>query len=230
MIIAEDMRMMLESLDYEVVGIALDFEEAVELLDNSKPDIILSDIALGGQKDGIDLAELVLEKYRLPFIFVTSHSDKTTLERAKSVKPNGYLVKPFEQKDLYTSIEIAMANFGGYDSEATQNEETGFIVNDAIYVKDGHALVKIFLKDLIWIKSEGNYIELHQTERRNVIRSTMQVFMAKMPEIFFRVHKSYAINLTRIDAIDGLNVKLGEEVIPVGLGYKDELISRLKTA
>ena len=221
--------MMLENLNYEVVGVALDYAEAVQLLDQTQPDIVLSDIALGGEKDGVDLAELIVKDYKLPFIFITSHSDKTTLDRAKEVKPNGYLVKPFEQKDLYTSIEIAIANFSGTNAEEAESDEAGFIVNDAIYIKDGHALVKMILKDLIWIKSEGNYIELHQTQRRKVIRSTMQQFMNKLPENFFRVHKSYAVNLHHVESINGLEILIGDEVVPLGRAHKDKLVSRLNT-
>jgi len=232
LIIAEDMRMMLENLGYIVTGVALDFDEAQIMLEADKPDIVLTDIALGGEKDGVDLAQEIKVKHEIPFIFVTSHSDKSTLDRAKFVKPNGYLVKPFEEKDLYTSIEIAIANFSGeVPTSEEDNEPRGFLVNEAVYVKDGHALVKVKLDELFWLKSEGNYIELHQSDKRNVVRSTLHEFLDKLPaNKFFRVHKSHAVNIEKIDAINGTNITIGGEEIPIGRQYKEELISKLNTA
>ena len=72
------------------------------------------------------LAETIREKYNLPFIFITSHSDSATVERAKSVHPDGYLVKPFEKRDLYTSIEIAFSNFISKEEKEVEKENSFF--------------------------------------------------------------------------------------------------------
>lgn len=234
LIIAEDMRMMLESLGYEVVGTALDYAEAIECLDNSNADIVLTDIALGGARDGVELARVIRNKYQLPFIFVTSHSDKSTLDRAKSVQPMGYLVKPFEAEDLYACIEVALAKFEAVDPQEDflkEYETPGVLLKDCIYVKEGHLLVKVVLNELLWIKSEGNYLELHTKNKRHVIRSSMKEFMNKLPaNHFFRVHKSYAVNLERMDAINNLAVLVQGEAIPMGREFRELLLMQLKTA
>ena len=121
LIIAENMKKMLHDLGYEVTGIACDKNEAVQLLNKEIPDIALVDIKLRHGDDGIELANSIKEEYNIPVIFITSFSDKDTIERAKFVKPGGYIVKPFEKKDLYTSIEIALFNFSG---EADNREKT----------------------------------------------------------------------------------------------------------
>lgn len=233
LIIAEDMRMMLENLGYEVVGTALDYSEAIELLDSTEPDIVLTDIALGGAKDGVDLAREIRDNYQLPFVFVTSHADRATLDRAKSVKPNGYLVKPFEADDLYTSIEVAIANYSGVspgESEEGSAVNSGLLVKDYIYVKEGHLLNKVDTKELLWIKSEGNYLELHTAQRRHVIRSSMKEFMDKLPaSTFFRTHKSFAVNLNHVDAINSASVLVNEEHIPIGRNFRDLLLKQLNT-
>lgn len=110
-IIAEDMRIMLESLGYAVIGTALDFDQGLELISNETPDIVLTDISLNSDKDGVDIAKEVRANFDLPLIFITSHSDQKTLERVKEVQHIGYLVKPFDKKELYTSIEIALSNY-----------------------------------------------------------------------------------------------------------------------
>lgn len=110
-LIAENIAMYLNNHDYEVAGIAYDYEEGIMKLENEKPDIVLLDINLDGKLDGIDLAKYIHEKIMIPYIFLSSYSDKITLERAKKVQPSGYLVKPFHEKSLLTTLEISLNNF-----------------------------------------------------------------------------------------------------------------------
>lgn len=232
LIIAEDIRMTLDTLGYDVVGLATTYNDAITLLSETSPDIVLSDIALDGEKDGIDLGVVIRDKFELPLVFLTSHSDKTTLERAKTVKPNGYLVKPFEAEDLYTSIEVALVNFSGITPTTGDGvaAEGGFLVKDAIYVKDGNYLKKVVLSELMFVKAEGNYVELHSKEKRNVIRSSLRELLEKLPENqFVRVHKSYAINIQCVEAINSLSVVVGSEVIPMGRNFREVLLTHLRT-
>jgi DNA-binding NarL/FixJ family response regulator len=110
MVIAEDLSTVLMRLNHEVVGIALKYTHAIDLLEKTKPDIALIDIILGGAKDGIDVANFINQNNKIPFVFITSHADTATVERAKSVKPNGYLVKPFNKNDIFTTIEMVLVN------------------------------------------------------------------------------------------------------------------------
>jgi two-component SAPR family response regulator len=87
LIIAEDISNMLQKMGYDVIGIAMDFDEAVTILENNKPDLILLDINLNGKSDGIDLANVINGKCKIPFIYITSYSDASTLERAKNTNP-----------------------------------------------------------------------------------------------------------------------------------------------
>lgn len=115
LIIAEDLREILLELGYKVTGIAKDIKEAKEILKREVPDIALLDIRLRAGDNGVDLARFIRNNYILPIIFITSYSDKDTLDQAKEVKPDGYLVKPFEKGDLFSSIEIALSNFSATD-------------------------------------------------------------------------------------------------------------------
>ncbi len=109
-LIAKNISKYLNNNDYEVSGIAYDAEEALFQLRRQPPDFAILDINLESGKDGIDLAEHINSHYYIPFIYLTSYSDKETLERAKKTNPSGYLVKPFNEKTLYATIEIALAN------------------------------------------------------------------------------------------------------------------------
>src|SRR5690606_28810827 len=148
------MQSMLEEIGYEIVDNVIVYEQAVEVLKNKEVDMVLIDIILASDKTGIDLGKHIRENYNIPFIFVTSNSDRATVENAKTVKPNGYLVKPFEQQDLYTSIEIALSNFTsikitGASSESQEEEEeddrrmSNKVLKDSIFVKKQHLYYRI---------------------------------------------------------------------------------------
>lgn len=110
-LIAEDIRDCLNNLDYQPVDVAYTKEQAFRYLEKYDLDIVLLDINLGTKTDGIEIAKVINEKYKIPFIYLTSYSDKATLEMAKVTHPWGYVVKPFQEHDLFTSLEIALFNF-----------------------------------------------------------------------------------------------------------------------
>ncbi|HNR08028.1 MAG TPA: response regulator transcription factor [Saprospiraceae bacterium] len=110
-LIAEHIATYLNNADFMVSGIAYDVDEARQLLRTSSPDAVILDINLDGETDGIQLAEFINKNYQLPFLFLTSYADRDTLERAKKVEPWGYIVKPFNEKTLQATLEIAISNF-----------------------------------------------------------------------------------------------------------------------
>ena len=109
-LIAEDIAGYLEESGFAVAGIANSADDALKILENVNPDAILLDINLGEGLDGIQLANIVRAQHDIPFVFLTSHADKDTLDRAKKTIPAGYLLKPFDGNDLMTSLEIAIFN------------------------------------------------------------------------------------------------------------------------
>ncbi|NND34928.1 MAG: response regulator transcription factor [Saprospiraceae bacterium] len=110
-LIAEDIRETLDNIDFEVSGVAYDSDTALQELSGNTPDIALLDVNLGSEMDGIDIAEIINKEYRIPFIFLTSYADRDTVDRAKLTRPMGYIVKPFDERDLFTTLEIALHNF-----------------------------------------------------------------------------------------------------------------------
>ncbi|NPV00807.1 MAG: response regulator [Brevinematales bacterium] len=107
-IIASSIRKWLEELNYSVIGIAPSAEKAMVLIDEQLPELILMDIVLQGDADGIELADRIQKKYSIPIIFLTAYSDENTLERARISGPYGYLLKPVNPKDLTIAIENAL--------------------------------------------------------------------------------------------------------------------------
>lgn len=109
-LIAEDIATVLKNNDFMVSAVVYSKEDALQELKNNQPDLVILDINLNGGEEGIEIANVINEKYFLPFVYLTSYSDKITLLHAKNTQPAGYIVKPFSDAGLYATLEIAVYN------------------------------------------------------------------------------------------------------------------------
>ncbi|MCC7559044.1 MAG: response regulator [Methanobacterium sp.] len=107
-IVAADVKNRLENMGYEVLGIFDTGEEAIEKAGELKPNLVLMDIVLKGDMDGIDAAQKIRELFEIPIIYLTAYSDEKTLQRAKVTEPFGYVLKPFEDREIQSAIEMAI--------------------------------------------------------------------------------------------------------------------------
>ena len=238
-IIADDMQSMLEEIGYEVVDNVIVYEQAIEVLKNNHVDLVLIDIILASDKTGIDLGRHIRETYNIPFIFVTSNSDKATVENAKLVKPDGYLVKPFEQQDLYTSIEIALSNFNysqksGKSPEYENNEvdeiTSNSVLKDSIFVKKQHLYYRIQFTDIQFIKADNVYLEVNTMDKKFLVRSPLKDYLEKLPKNkFYRAHKSYIVNVDHIEAINSKDILINDTLIPISKDFKEFIISSMNS-
>ncbi len=239
-IIADDMQSMLEEIGYEIVDNVIVYEQAVEVLKTQQVDLVLIDIILASDKTGIDLGKHIRENYDIPFIFVTSNSDRATVENAKTVKPNGYLVKPFEQQDLYTSIEIALSNFiygkqniaKGISSEDVNEDVpmSNSILKDSIFVKKQHLYYRIQFGDIQFIKADNVYLEVNTIDKKFLVRSPLKDYLEKLPQNkFYRAHKSYIVNVDHIDAINSKDIMINNTLIPISKDFKEFIISAMNS-
>tara|TARA_B100001245_G_C22851535_1_gene409350 strand:+ start:275 stop:1027 length:753 start_codon:yes stop_codon:yes gene_type:complete len=236
-IIADDMQSMLEEIGYEIVDNVIVYEQAEEVLKNQHVDLVLIDIILASDKTGIDLGKHIRENYDIPFIFVTSNSDRATVENAKTVKPNGYLVKPFEQQDLYTSIEIALSNFtrsGKTSAPASENNEdvpmSNTVLKDSIFVKKQHLYYRIQFSDIMFIKADNVYLEVNTIDKKFLVRSPLKDYLEKLPKNqFYRAHKSYIVNVDHIDAINSKDIMIKDTLIPISKDFKEFIISAMNS-
>lgn len=110
-LIAEDLAEILRQAGYQIADIAYDSDQAIQALQSCQLDLVILDIDLSSALSGIQLGALINEKHQLPFIYLTSFSDRATIQRVKATNPMGYLVKPFDEKTLIATLEIALFNF-----------------------------------------------------------------------------------------------------------------------
>lgn len=110
-IVAAGLRHMLQKLDFDVTAIVGDMEAALYTLEHHRPDIALLDINLDGAFEGLEIGRAIRDKYHIPFVYLTAHADRRTVDRAKQTEPSGYIVKPFDEGDVLANLEIAMYNY-----------------------------------------------------------------------------------------------------------------------
>jgi DNA-binding LytR/AlgR family response regulator len=227
LIIATNIWRKLKGLGYEVFPPCSSFNEAIELMECERPDIVLIDIRIKGSRDGIELAEHIRNNYDMPILFVTANGDASTIERAKKARPNAYVVKPFTRQDLHAAIEIASLNFEMMPKDAKQ------MASRFLIVKVSHDFVKILCDDILFLRSEGNYVNVvlknHKTKN---FRSTLAVLENQLdPEVFFRISKSYVVNFRYVEELESDRVRIAGEYLSTSKLFRSygEMLVAFKT-
>lgn len=234
-IVSKDIQHSLKKLGYNVVGAAATGEKAIELVRSEKPDVVLMDIMLKGDMSGIDTAEIVNKEVNIPIIYLTAYADEATLVKAKITEPYGYIIKPFKEIDLHTSIEMAIYK-SVKNKEVEKERDLLFSIvegkdsQDFIFVKANSKLVKLKTEDIFFIEALKDYVVINTVDARYTIHSTMKDIQKKLgDENFIRVHRSFIVRLNKISAIEYPNLHLEEDkkVIPIGGSYREVLVKRI---
>lgn len=234
-IVAKDIQQSLKKLGYNVVGVCPTAELAIEKANELRPELVLMDIMLKGELSGIDAAMEIRNKMDIPVIFLTAYADSGTLNKAKETEPFGYIIKPFKEIDLHTSIEMALYK---HKKESEVRKERDFLYSivenkessGIIFIKSNSKLVKLNTTDIFFVEALKDYVTINTKGARYTIHSTMKDIQAKLPQSeFIRVHRSFIVRIDKIASIDFPNLVLEEDkkVIPIGGSYKDELYQKL---
>lgn len=214
-VIAEHLKVILNSLDFNNIELVHDKESAFESIELFTPDIILLDIRMESELDGIEIAEFINSNYKMPFIFITAHSDSEILSKALITSPAAYITKPFKKTDIFAAINIAIKN-----SPPSKNEFLSF--------KDGYEDVKLNVHSILYVESEGNYIDINCIDKKYTIRNSLEWFIENVPnKHFIRIHRSYVVNLNEIKKTTSKVVIIGNITIPVSRKNLGELKNRI---
>ena len=235
-IVAKDIQNSLKKLGYTVPSVENTGEDAIDAAGQYKPDLILMDIMLKGEISGIEAAEQIRTRYRIPVIFLTAYADESTLSKAKVTEPYGYIIKPFKEIDLHTSIEMALYKHGKEQEVRKERDLYSSIVldkasEDCIFVKSNSRLVKVKTHEIYYVEALQDYVIIHTKDARYTVHSTMKDMLTKLSSSeFLRVHRSFIVRVDKIVAIEQNNLVIEDDkkIIPVGGSYRDELHSRLK--
>ena len=198
-IVAKDIQNSLKKLGYNVLGISNNGADAIKNIVDLEPHIVLMDIMIKGPLTGIDVAEKIKKEYNIPVIFLTAYADESTLSKAKITEPYGYILKPFKEIDLHSTIEMAIYK---HKKDTEIQKERDFLYSlvdnkdetakDILFVKSNSRLVKVNLKDIFYVEALKDYVVLNTQYTRYTIHSTMKDIEKKLDNgDFIRVHRSF---------------------------------------
>lgn len=241
-LVALDLAKGLEKDGYLVAGIADNGREALELFRATPVDILLVDVHIIGDQDGITTAASLLEHRQVPLIYLTAFSDAVTLDRAKATQPSAYLAKPYTLINVRIAIEMAMHNFAvarqgtppgkviplekSPAADAT-DKETILRLNEYIFVKHQYAFVKIRLTDILYVEAENNYVQLVTPDRKFLLRQSLAQLLDKVGYgSMARIHRSYAVNIDAIQSFNEQEVTVAKTSLPIGRTYREEFLKR----
>lgn len=229
MIIAANLSIQLTSLGYEVTGILPRGEEAVKHVKENAPQILLMDINLKGAISGIETAKAIQKSNDIPIIYLTANSDDITFEKAKETHPKAFITKPFNKLSLQRTIALVVESLKDH-KEPGQNMQDIEVLEDRIFVRHNGRMEKLLLEDILYIEADRNYCTLNTANVKYMLTCTLKVLEEKLPKhTFVRVHRSYIINISRLDILADGHLEIGRKVIPIGKSYKGMLLSRLRT-
>ena len=218
-IIAETIKSSLIKEGFDVIGQSSKIGQAYFEIDELKPDLVMLDITLEDGDNGIQLGKKLNAKLNIPFIYLSSHSDSSTVKEASKTNPAAYLLKPFRSKDLKVSIDMAMIELETIEAKS---------FSEFLFVKKGKKWVKINVHNIRYAKADDSYTEIFTTDEKFLISQSLKKVEIKLdPSDFRRTHRSYLVNLSMIEGIDEDSLIIGEDLIPIGKTYRKEVLDSL---
>lgn len=217
-LIAQTIKLYLEIQGHHIQDICISYEEAVKAYQHQKPDLIVLDIHLYGEKSGIDFANFLIEQSQsTAFIYLTSQNDRRIFDLALKTNPYGYLPKPIKKEVLWTTVETA---YNLYKKNNSTRE------NEKISIFDGQTNHSISLVEIMYLEADHVYTTIHLSDNRKIsVRQALYQFLEQMENnLLFQCHRSYAINIKYISSWDNQNVILTNNIkIPISRSKKKML-------
>ena len=240
-ILALDICLQLENQGYTIIGTAITGRQALALHQQQQADIVICDINLRGDWTGIETARQIVAYKPVPIIYLSAMTDQATLEQAKETRPAAYLIKPVTSENLRVAIEIALSNFANVsDKNALSREpvtigmnlregETILQVGEYIFIKQNYQFVRLQQTEILYAEAEDKYTTLVTTSRKFVLRLSLVVLLQRLMNMaLVRVHRSYAVNLEKIESFNDYEIQISGQTLPLGRVYKDEFLRHFK--
>ncbi|MBC7605856.1 MAG: LytTR family transcriptional regulator DNA-binding domain-containing protein [Burkholderiales bacterium] len=228
MIIAANIALQLNNLDYEVLGIIPRAEEVLPSIRSYPPDIILMDINLKGDFDGIELVHIIQKEFKIPIIYLTANADEAHFNRAKATHPYAFISKPFKKLDLQRAIELTLIRILE-EKELDLETRSPFVLSDCIFVRSHDKMVKVSLDSILYIEAERNYCKIHCRDKEHLLVTTLKYLEEKLTtHTLLRIHRSFIVNLSHIDEIATSHVVIAKKAIPISSDLKKELLQHIQ--
>lgn len=231
LITATDLKIVLENNGHEVLPVCTNYQEALLALKSDTPDLVLSDIRLNrSELDGIQIVSQITSQISVPVIYLTSHTDPATFERAKLTRPAAFLFKPFRKEEVVFQIELAFEHYK-INKPATPDTESS--ENLFFPYSKGHK--KIHKSAVLFIRAQGAYVDLYTADSRTPFVLSMNLGYIEQfftSPNFYRLGRSYIINLDRIESFDSEFVYFenSTEKVPIPHARRPEFLKKFRLA
>lgn len=241
LIIAESLKIMLEGMGYEVPAI---FVSGIETLEAFKPgfaDIIIMDIQLANNTNGIETSIEIRKISTAPIIYITDNQDEYLRKKAiYETNTVQYLTKPFTRLDISIAIDLAIKAIKSHELQLQKTNKSSYIINECIFVKEGPGFKKIMVDDILFLRADGSYCNLiyrnsgkadDKRKEENILFSENLSFLEErlaFAKNLVRIHRSYIINISFVKKIQENRLWIEDQEIPIGKTYKNEIRDRFR--
>lgn len=232
MIIAAKISLQLSNLGYEVSAIVPRGEDAVVQCQQNRPDILLLDINLKGKMNGIETAQAIRNQADIAIVYLTANTDQETFELARQTKPYAFITKPYQKHDLQRAIELIVSRLNdstSIDHAVAHKSDPLSSLDDRIFVRHKETMVKLFLSDICFIEADRSYCRIFTEKGEFLLSVPLKRLEDKLKSArFYRLHRSYIVNLERIDEVAENYVVVSNKSIPIGKSYKASFLKRIQ--
>lgn len=216
----------LEENNFNVVGIAGKYADALKMFYEKKVDLVIIDIFLDGKPDGITFAETIniTPNALKPFVFLTASKDRQVFESAKLTHPFSFLMKPFNELEVLYAIEMAIEKFHDQRQVFSAVEQDTVVGNDYLFIKKKNSLKKALISDILYIEVEGRYCNIVTETEKFVILISLSKISELLQNRFIRTHRNYLVNsekITEIISDSNLIILKGNHKITLSDKYKN---------
>ncbi|OON68252.1 response regulator [Hymenobacter sp. CRA2] len=231
-VLALDLSDLLEAEGYTVVGPARNGRRALELFEQYPIDLLLCDINIQGDWDGIETAARLQALRPLPIIYLTAHGDRETLDRALQTSPAAYLTKPVTLPGLRAAIEVALRPFTAPATPAAAptdreplSRESILQLNGHVFIKHNYQFVRVPLADILVLEADNTYTTLVTASRKYALRLPLSTVLERLavPQLV-RVHRSHAVNIHQVESFSETEAVVAEHTVPLGRQYKESFL------
>lgn len=226
-IFAESIKETIEVIGHTLIDVVPDISTFKRLIKATDPELLIIDIDLGEEMNGIELASSLSAEIHCPFIFITSHQDLATTEEAIELLPAAYITKPVNNASLLSAIALAESKEIGIPDPKDAK---------GLFIKVGSLLKKFDAEDITYIEVMDKSCFLHTSEGKIEVNIRLKELKKQLPESFIQIHRSYVINMDAIKEVDTQVTQVGmnpaqhnHEIVqlPVGRSYKKDLLRNM---
>lgn len=238
---ANALAIMVREFGYEVAGVAASGEEALQLFEDTRPDLAILDIRVKGEMDGVAVGQAISKRRPIPIIYVTAYSEEY-YEKAKITHPAAFFSKPYNERDLRNAIDLALYNFAQNTTpqQSASNTSDQSLAHihfrpNSLWIKNKNgAFERLPISEIRWVEADNVYLNIYTDAHKKpyVLILGLQAFLqyGKYPELK-QAHRSYIVNIRHITGFSNTEVTIeGTRTVPLSKTHAPTVIDALLNA